>query len=164
MAELMFSALARNIGGTILANTQMSAPATMSKLIHLKISVAAAAEPEPPSSAANDAAEKSRETPHTKSEEMMSLRGFIGPLGDSPGGARFGWQFRRPVERCSAQCRAGRQPLRRPRVPWRKRLQRRIWPGHLSRARRVHRAVVCGQLPARHKFWRGPCEAIPDIP
>ena len=60
--------------------TQIRAPATIAKLIHLKIPVAPAAEFALPSSAARAPAAKTNNALHTKSDATMDLRSFIEPL------------------------------------------------------------------------------------
>src|SRR4030095_489746 len=69
IAEAIFSALALNTGGNFLPKTQISTPATIAKLIHLKSSVGPAADPAPPSSAACAVPAKTDNTLHTKNDE-----------------------------------------------------------------------------------------------
>src|SRR6266852_802677 len=79
IAELIFSALPRNHGGNFLPNTHISAAATIAKLTHLNNSVGAL-EFALPSSAARAVTAKKNVIPHTKSDDVMSLRSFIEPL------------------------------------------------------------------------------------
>src|SRR5262249_920343 len=77
--ELIFSALERKLGGSFLPKTQINAPATMAKLIHLNNSFGTAVLA-PPSAAAACAATAKSVALHTNSGETMDLRRLIEPL------------------------------------------------------------------------------------
>src|SRR5262245_13359898 len=79
----MFLALSRNHGAALRRAAHSKARTTIAKLTHLKSAPGPSAFA--PSSAANAAAAKTRQEPHTKSEEKMDLPRFIGPLGPAAG-------------------------------------------------------------------------------
>ena len=119
MAELIFSAFARNVAGRTLPNAQINVAATVRKLIHLKSSADPAAFA-PPSSAACATAAKKVSVPHTKSDETMSLRSFIEPLGMGLREFRgFSMRFHGQAGELRLPCRDALRVAQPLPVPWR---------------------------------------------
>src|SRR5882762_1854426 len=134
IAELTASALFLNTGGSNLPKTQTITPATMAKLIHLKISVARSVATFPPSSAACAPTTTKSNTNRaltTKSRERFRV---IEPLSrERPDAAELagrGAQFRRKVVQRWLQSRREQPQVPRPHA-----LSRHSLRPRLSRAR-----------------------------
>src|SRR5712692_390906 len=120
IAELTASALFRNTGGSNLPKTQTIAPATMAKLIHLKISVARSAAALPLSSAACAPTTAKSDTNRTPAAKRTRRFRVIEPLSrerrDAAEFAACGAQFPRKVARRSFRCRGEPRQVQPPRA------------------------------------------------
>src|SRR5262245_22117104 len=154
----MFMALSRNHGAALRRAAHTKAMTTIAKLTHLKSSPGPSAFA-PPCSAANAAAAKTREEPHTKSEEKMDLPRFIGPLGRAAGRVL---RFPKPAAPRWVRDLGGPERVRGRRVLWPRRLRQRTWRALLLAARRARRAVSCAPLLVRRTPGRAPGAALPD--
>src|SRR5258708_19089880 len=120
IAVLMASAFFRNTGGSNLPKTQTITPATMAKLIHLKISVARSAAALPPSSAARTLTAAKNDTTRTPTAKRTRRFRVIQPLQperrDAALFAGCGARFRRKVARQWLRRRAGQPQAQPPRA------------------------------------------------
>src|SRR5713226_6658371 len=115
IAELMASAFFRNTGGSNLPKTQTITPATMAKLIHLKISVARSAAALPLSSAACTRTAAKNNTNKTLAAKRTRRFRVIEPLSrehrDAAAFAGCGARFQRKVARRCLQRRGAQRQV-----------------------------------------------------
>src|SRR6185369_5589830 len=166
MAELIVSALLRKTGGVNFRKTQPSSPATIAKLIHLKISTLCSCAAFAPSSAACVPTAKNKTVNSAITKREPTRKRFIEPLSQGfPAAepAARGGQFPRPVVRRLPPRRAGRRPTPAQCALSLPTLHGSSSCAHPLAARRARPAASSARLPVRRTPALAPSSARPDI-